>query len=106
MQELKEPTVHLHSDVNNRTSGCIVVADKSHDQILAETVFDYLFCTTKPGETLRDRHLERQAKLTGLHCGAVNFVPQGVSQAAACDGITDHIKIGDPCQESQGLYLP
>ena len=90
--------------MDNNLSGCIVY-DIRYDQVLEETVAIYLHRTVAPGETIRDRRLKRQAFLAVLHCVAVTFEPQGVSQPAACDGILNQTTFVDPCQEAQGNVL-
>ena len=78
---------------------------KSYNQVLEETVADYLHRSAEPGEIIRQRHKKRRAFLAGLPCSAVKFIHQGVSQAAFCDGIIYSINNGNVTQEPQGNLL-
>ena len=67
-------------------TGCLACG-KSYDQVIKETVADYLNQTAQPGETVRERQIERNAFIDGVQSGVFTFIPPGVSQAAACDGL-------------------
>ena len=55
--------------------------------IQEEITLGYLEATHEPGENYAQRIRHRNAFLAGMRAGSVIFVPGGVSQAAACDGI-------------------
>ena len=86
MQQLQELALHAHSEVEEETPGCLMCG-KSYDQVIEETTANYLHETAEPGKTIRERHFKRQAFITGLQSGVRAFIPRGMSQAAACDGI-------------------
>ena len=50
---LQNLTLHRHPQRNEWVKGCLVCR-KSYDQVIGETVADYLNQTVQPGETVRD----------------------------------------------------
>ena len=54
-------TLHPHSQRNEWVTGCLVCG-KSYDQVIEETVADYLNQTAQPGETVRDRQIKSNQK--------------------------------------------
>ena len=84
---LQNLTLHPHLQRNEWVTGCSVCG-KSYDQVLEETVADYLNQTAQPGESVLERQIKRKAFIDGIQSGVFNFLPPGVSQAAACDGLT------------------
>ena len=60
-----------------------MVCGKPYDQVIEETVADYLNQTAQPGETVRERQIKRNAFNEGIQSGIFTFLPSGVSQAVA-----------------------
>ena len=83
---LQNLTLHPHPQRNEWIKGCLVCG-KSYDQVIGETVADYLNQTAQPGETVRERQIKRNAFIDGIQSGIFTFLPPGVSQAAACDSL-------------------
>ena len=85
--------------------GCLVCG-KSYDQVIEDTVADYLNQSAQPGETVRERQVKRNAFIDGIQSGVFTFLPQGVSQAAACDSPVYSIKYNGQNLCRQGYALP
>ena len=83
---LRKLTLHPHPQRNECVTSCLVCG-KSYDQVIEETVADYLDQTAQPAETVRERQIKRDAFIDGIQSGVFTFIPPGVSQAAACDGL-------------------
>ena len=83
--ELRNLTLHPHPQRNDLVTSCLVCG-KSYNQVIDETVADYLDQTAQPVETVRERQIKRNAFIDGVQSGVFTFIPPGVSQAAACDG--------------------
>ena len=49
------------------------VCRKSYDQVIEETVADYLNQTAQPRETVRERQIERNAFIDGIHSAVFTF---------------------------------
>ena len=98
-------TLHPHRQCNERETGCLVCG-KSYSQVIDETVADYLQHTAQPGETVRDRQIKRQAFIDGLQSSAFIFLPPGVSQAAACDGLVYSVDYNGQNSGTQAHALP
>ena len=77
----------------------------SYDQVHERLTTDYLLRVVEAGKTIQDCQRKRQAFLAGAQCGAVTFIPRGVSQAATCDGIVYTINDGSPDHEAKGKFL-
>ena len=105
VQEFKDLALHTQSEVENRTSGCIVCGT-SYEQVLEETAADYLLRTAEARETIRDRHMRRQSFLASFQNGVVTFIPRGVSQDAVCDGVIYSINNRNATQDPQGNVFP
>ena len=60
--ELRNLTLHPHPQRNEWVTGCLICG-KSYNQVIEETVADYLNQTAQPGETVR----ERQIKIKCFH---------------------------------------
>ena len=58
-------TLHPHPQRNEWVTGCLVCG-KSYDQVIEETVADYLNQTAQPGETVRERQIKRNAFIAGI----------------------------------------
>ena len=84
--ELRNLTLHPHPQRNEWVTRCLVCG-KSYDQVIEETVADYLNQSAQPGETVRERQIKINAFINGIQSGVFTFLPRGVSQAAACDGL-------------------
>ena len=67
--------------------GC-VVCGKSFQAIKEEVTLGFLESTHVPGETYEQRQARRRAFEAGMRAGSFIVIPRGVSQAAACDGIS------------------
>ena len=83
-----------------------LVCGKSYDQVIAETVADYLNQTAQQGETVRERQIKRNAFIDGVQSGVFTFIPPGVSQAAACDGMIYSVNYNGQNSVTQGHALP
>ena len=83
---LRNLTLHPHPQRNEWVMGSLVCG-KYYDQVIEETVADYLNQTAQPGETVRERQIGRNALIDGIQSGVFTFLPLGESQAAACDGL-------------------
>ena len=103
--ELRNLTLHPHPQRNEWVTGCLVCG-KLYDQVIEETVADYLNQTAQPGETVRERHIKRNAFIDGVQSGVFTFIPPGVSQAAACDGMIYSINLNGQNSGTQGYALP
>ena len=79
---------------------------KSYDQVKEETVDDYLNQTAQPNETVRERQIKRNAFIDGIQSGVFNFIPPGVSQSAACDGMVYSVNYNGQNEGTQGHTLP
>ena len=67
---------------------------------------DYLNQTAQPGDTVRERQIKRNAFIDGIQSGVFTFLPSGVSQAAACDGLVYSINLNGQNMGTQGYALP
>ena len=63
--ELRNLTLHPHPQRNDWVTGCLVCG-KSYDQVIEETVADYLDQTAQAGETVRERQIKRNAFIDGV----------------------------------------
>ena len=102
---LRNLTLHPHPQRNEWVTGCFVCG-KSYAQVIEETVADYLDQTAQPGETVRERQIKRNAVIDGFQSGVFTFIPPGVSQAAACDGMIYSFKYNGQNSGTQGYALP
>ena len=102
---LRNSTLHPHPQRNEWVTGCLVCG-KSYDQVIEETVADYLDQTAQPVETVRERQIKRNAFIDGIQSGVFTFIPPGVSQAAACDGLLYSVKYNGQNSGTQGYALP
>ena len=103
--ELRNITLHPHPQRNEWVTGCLVCG-KPYDQVIEETVADYLDKTAQPGETVRERQIKRNAFIDGVQSGVFTFIPPGVSQAAACDGLVYSVNYNGQNSGTQGYALP
>ena len=71
---LRNLTWHPHPQRNKWVTGCLVCG-KSYDQVIEETVADYLNQTAQPGETVRERQIKRNAFIDGIQSGVFTFLP-------------------------------
>ena len=62
LQKLK---LHPHSQRNEWVTGCLVCG-KFFDQIIEETVAEYLNHTAHTGESVRERQIKRNAFFDGI----------------------------------------
>ena len=85
-EQLRNMTLHPHPQRNEWVTRCLVCG-KLYDQVIEETAADYLNQTAQLGETVRERQIKRSAFIDGIQSGVFTFIPPGVSQAAACDGL-------------------
>ena len=102
---LRNLTLHPHPQRNEWVMGSLVCG-KSYDQVIEETVADYLNQSAQPGETERERQIKRNAFVDGIQIGDFNFLPPGVSQAAACDGLVYSVNYNGQNSGTQGYALP
>ena len=103
--ELRNLTLHPHPRRNETITSCLVCG-KSYDQVIEETAADYLNHTAQPGETVRERQIKRNAFIDGVQSGVFTFIPPGVSQAAACDGMIYSVNYNGQNSVTQGYALP
>ena len=103
--ELRNLTLHPHPQRNEWVTGCLVCG-KPYDQVIEETVADYLNQTAQPGETVRERQIKRNAFIDGVQSGVFTFIPPEVSQAAACDGLVYSVNYNGQNSGTQGYALP
>ena len=102
---LQNLTLHPHPQRNEWVTGCLVCG-KTYDQVIEETTADYLNQTAQSGETVRERQIKRKAFIDGIHSGVFTFLPPGVSQAAACDGLLYSVNVIGQNAGTQGYALP
>ena len=103
--ELRNLTLHPHPHGNETVTSCLICG-KSYDQVIAETAADYLNQTAQQGETVRERQIKRNAFIDGVQSGVLTFIPPGVSQAAACDGMIYSVNYNGQNSVTQGHALP
>ena len=103
--ELRNLTLHPQPQRNQLVTSCLVCG-KSYDQVIEETVADYLDQTSQPGETVTERQIKRNAFIDGVQSGVFIFIPPGVSQNAACDGMIYSINYNGQNSVTQGYALP
>ena len=102
---LRNLTLHPHPQRNEWVTGCLVYG-KSYDQFIEETVADYLNQTAQPGETVREGQIKRNALIDGIQSGIFTFLPPGVSQAAACEGLLYSVNYNGQNSGTQRYALP
>ena len=102
---LRNLTLHPHPQRNEWVTSCLVCG-KSYDQVIEETVADYLDQTAQPGETVRERQIERNAFIDGIQSGVFTFIRPGVLQAVACDGKVYSVSYSGQNPGTQGYALP
>ena len=102
---LQNLTLHPHPQRNEWLTGCLVCG-KSYDQVIEETTADYLNQTAQKGETVRERQIKRNAFIDGIQSGVFTFLPPGVSQAAACDGLVYSVNLNGKNMGTQGYAMP
>ena len=102
---LRDMTLHAHPQHNEWATGCLV-SGKSYGQVIEETVADYLHNTAQPGETVRERQIKRNAFIEGIQSSAFIFLPPGVSQAAAFDGLVYSVDNNGQNSGTQAHALP
>ena len=73
--ELRNLTLHPHPQRNEWVTGCLVCG-KSYDQVIEETVADYLNQSAQPGETVRERQIKRNPFIDGIQSGVFTFIPR------------------------------
>ena len=103
--ELRNLTLHPHPHRNETITSCLICG-KSYDQVIEETAADYLNHTAQTGETVRERQIKRNAFIDGVQSGVFTFIPPGVSQAAACDGMIYSVNYNGQNSVTQGYALP
>ena len=103
--ELRNITLHPHPQRNEWVTECLVCR-KSYDQVIEETTADYLNQTAQSGETVRERQIKRNAFIDGIQSAVFTFLPPGVSQAAACDGLDYSVNLNGQNMGAQGCALP
>ena len=102
--ELRNLTLHPHPHLNATITNCLVCG-KSYDQVIEETAAEYLNQTAQPGETVRKRQIKRNAFIDGVQSGVFTFIPPGVSQAAACDGMIYSVHYNGQNSVAKGYAL-
>ena len=102
---LQNLTLHPHLQRNEWVTGCLICG-KSYDQVIEETVAEYLNQPAQRGETVRERQIKRNAFIDGIESGVFTSIPPGVSQAAACDGLVYSVNLNGQNSGTQGYALP
>ena len=102
---LQKLTLHPHPARHEWVTGRLVCG-KTYDHVIEETDANYLNQTTQPGETVRERQIKRNAFIVGIQNGVFNFLSQGVSQAATCDGLIYSVNYNGQNLGIQGYTLP
>ena len=102
---LRNLTLHPHTQRNEWVTGCLVCR-KPCDQVIEETVADYLKQREQPGETVRERQITRNVFVDGIQSGVFTFLPPRVSEAAACDGLVYPVNLNGQNRGTQGNALP
>ena len=103
--ELRKLTLHPHPQRNELVTSCLECG-KPYDQVIEENVADNLDQTPQPGETVRERQIKRNAFIDCVQSGVFTFIPPGVSQAAACDGMIYSVNYNGQNSVTQGYALP
>ena len=103
--ELRNLTLHPHPQHSAWVTGCLM-CEKSHDQIIEETVADYLNQTAQTGETVLESQVKRNAFIDGIQSGVFTFLSPGVLQAATCDGLVYSVNYNGQNSGTQGYALP
>ena len=62
---LRNLTMHPHPQSNEWVTGCLLCG-KTYDQVIEETVADYLNQTAQPADTVRERQIKRKAFIDGV----------------------------------------
>ena len=62
---LRNLTMHPHPQGNEWATGCLLCG-KTYDQVIEETVADYLNQTAQPTDTVRERQIKRNAFIDGV----------------------------------------
>ena len=102
---LQNRALHPHPARNEWVTGCLRCG-KSYDQVIEETVADYLNKTEQPGETVRERQIKTNAFIDGFHSGFFNFLRPRVSQDATCDGLLYSVNYNGQNSGTQRYALP
>ena len=103
---LRNLTLHPHPQRNEWVTGCLVCG-KSYDQVIEESVADYL--NQRAHSQVR---LYESAKSKEIHSLTVSraesslFSPKGGPQAAACDGLLYSVNYNGQNSGTQGYALP
>ena len=85
-------------------SDCMICG-RTLEQIRGEAIEDYLRNTRRVNETQAMREMKKQAFIASMEMGTLLFIPAGLSQAAACDGVLYTIT-GPRCTETLPGTLP
>ena len=72
---LRNLTLHPHPQRNEWVTGCLVCG-KSYDQVIEETVADYLNQTAQSGDTVRERQIKKNAFIDGIQSEVFTFLPR------------------------------
>ena len=102
---LRNLTLHPHPQGNEWVTGCLVCR-KSNDQVIEETVADFLNQTTETGEIVRERQMKRNDFIDSIQSGVFTFLPPGLTQDAACDALINSVKYNGRNWGRQGYALP
>ena len=85
--ELRNLTLHPHPQRNEWVTGCLVCG-KSYDQVIEETVADYLSQSAQPGETVGERQIKRNAFIDGIQSGVFTFLPNPTPECRRLPPVT------------------
>ena len=72
---LQNLTLQPHPQRKEWVTGCLICGN-SYDQVIEQTVADYLNQTAQPGETIRERQIKRNAFIDGIQSGVFTFIPR------------------------------
>ena len=73
--ELRNLILHPHPHRNETVKSCLVCG-KSYDQVIKETVADYLNQTAQLGETVRELQIKRNVFIDGVQSGVFILSPR------------------------------
>ena len=103
--ELRNLTLHPHPQRNEWVTGCLVCG-KPYDQVIEETVADYLDQTAQPGETVRERQIKRNAFIDGGRSGVFTFIPRECRRLPLVTAYSTPLTIKDKTRARRDMLCP
>ena len=83
-----------------------MICGRTLDQIRGEAIEDYLRNTRRVNETPAMREMKKHAFIAGMGMGTLLFIPAGLWQAAACDGVLYTITRPKCTETAQFWHIP